>query len=136
MLTHRTVMSYINGLSIPFIKNPIQNIMPTENKWSQKEILILRKLISDLLNKGAISVVKQSKKQFVSKIFFVPKPDGSYRLILNLKKLNLFVEDKHFKIEDNKVVVRLIGNFFFMSFIIWFRYERHIGNTCVLYLRE
>lgn len=44
----------------------------------------------------------------------MPKPDGSYRLILNLKKLNLFVENKHFKIEDNKVVARLIGNNFFM----------------------
>lgn len=43
----------------------MQNIMPTENKWSQREILILTKLITDLLNKGAISLVKQSKNQFV-----------------------------------------------------------------------
>lgn len=38
--------------------------------------------------------------EFISPIFSVPKKDCSVRLIHNLKKLNSFVENSHFKMES------------------------------------
>ena len=43
--------------------------------------------------------VDQSCKDFQSQIFSVPKKDRGIRPIINLKKLNTFVETVHFKME-------------------------------------
>ena len=43
-----------------------------------------------------------------SNIFLRPKPDGSFRMILNLKKLNECVEAPHFKMESIKIVLCMI----------------------------
>ena len=47
--------------------------------------------------------------QFISSYFLVPKPDGSFRFILNLKNLNTFIDTDHFKIEDLRLATRLIS---------------------------
>lgn len=51
----------------------------------------------------------------MSNIFLIPKPDGTHRLILNLKKLNEFVAAEHFTIEDWKVAKRLIDPHDYMA---------------------
>ena len=53
---------------------------------------------------GAIKEVDNYFCGFVSPIFVILKPDGKVRLILNLKKLNTYVEKLHFKIEDWRAV--------------------------------
>lgn len=64
--------------------------------------------ISELLKIGAISECTPCKDQYVSKIFIVPKPNGTFRFILNLKKFNRFVQNTHFKMEDIRTAVKLI----------------------------
>lgn len=49
------------------------------------------------------------KGQFISNVFLTLKPDGSYRLIINLKQLNEFILLEHFKIEDTKVVTQILS---------------------------
>lgn len=71
--------------------------------------------IVQLSSKGVISRCHSQKKQFVSGIFLIPKPDGSSRLILNLKKLNEFIETEHFKMEDHKVACKLVSRNCFMG---------------------
>jgi len=88
---------------------------PTERTWSDKEELLIDKQINKLMDKGAIERCFPSQGQFLSNIFLVPKPDGTHRLILNLKKLNESVATKHFKIEDWKVAKRLIGHQDYMA---------------------
>ena len=46
--------------------------------------------------------------EFISPIFSVPKKDGNVRLILNLKKFNMFVENSHFKMESIHTVLTLV----------------------------
>ena len=43
-----------------------------------------------------------------SDIFLRPKPDGTFRMILNLKKLNECVKAPHFKMESIKNVLCMI----------------------------
>lgn len=53
--------------------------------------------------------------QYLSKIFLTPKPDGSYRFILNLKNLNKFIAPQHFKMEDIRTVTKLMTKNCFMA---------------------
>ena len=49
------------------------------------------------MDKGAVIMVLPCSSQFLSKIFLVPKKDGSYRLIINLRPLNEHMEQVHIK---------------------------------------
>ena len=46
------------------------------------------------------STAQPSQHQVISSIFLRKKKNGSYRMILNLKGLNEFIEYKHFKMES------------------------------------
>ncbi|XP_050512905.1 uncharacterized protein LOC126888594 [Diabrotica virgifera virgifera] len=102
------VLSWLEGYSIPLISMPNQTYVCAEHKWSPLERLVIKHSVNDLLLSGAISSASPCENQFVSNIFLVPKTDGSYRLVLNLKNFNRFVKTKHFKIEDRKTVSSLI----------------------------
>ena len=109
----KIILSWIKGYEIPFKSIPTQNYVPVST-WTKIESLQIEKQIHLLLEKGAISKCEHEPDQFISKIFLVPKPDGSSRLILNLKNLNKFLEPQHFKLEDTKTVIRLISKNCFM----------------------
>ena len=54
--------------------------------------------------------------EYVSPIFVVPKKNCKFRMILNLKNLNQFVEHHHFKMESWKYALTLVSqNCFFCS---------------------
>ena len=58
--------------------------------------------IDKLLGVHVILPITRDKVKYVSSIFLWPKQDGSYRLILNLKNLNDYVDKLHFKMETLK----------------------------------
>lgn len=111
----KRVLSWIQGIKIPFTQTPVQCRAPREPNWSSSEKKQMQNSIDTLLKKGAISKVKPCKKQFISSIFLTPKPDGSQRFILNLKCLNKYINVGHFKIEDHKTVIKLITKNCFMA---------------------
>ena len=61
------------------------------------------------MKKGAITASGAEEKGFVSNVFLVPKSEGRWRLILNLKALNQFVIHEHFKMEDIRCVKDLLN---------------------------
>ena len=69
--------------------------------------------IDDLLQKRVIE--KTNEIGIISPIFFVPKSDGSCRLILNLKELNQNIEYRHFKMQSLKDALALINPGDFMA---------------------
>lgn len=73
------------------------------------------KEINKLLDKGAISRCRYSKNQCLSSYFLIKKPNGQFRIILNLKKLNRFIKTHHFKLEDYREVLKLISKDCFMA---------------------
>lgn len=65
--------------------------------------------IFNLLDKKAIEKCEPEMDQFCSPIFLIKKPNGSFRFILNLKRLNTFIDTEHFKLEDYRTVCKLLN---------------------------
>jgi hypothetical protein len=71
--------------------------------------------ISKLIQSGAVVKCQDTPGQFMSNIFLIPKKDGSFRFILNLKKLNKYIRPLHFKMEDIRTTVKLMSKNCFMA---------------------
>ena len=76
--------------------------------FSQKEKEVIKSLIDGLVKKGVIEKVQHEKGEIISNIFIRPKQDGSFRLILNLRKLNEHIEKIHFKMETLKSALNMV----------------------------
>lgn len=94
----------MKGYKIEFRMKPCQYVPPKEPMWSFAEIGHIRTLVQYLLKIGAISECLPCKGQYISRTFLVPKSDGTFRMILNLKSLNKFIICPHFKLENQKTV--------------------------------
>lgn len=92
-------------------------MLPKEPQRSEQERFQIRRQITQLLRKKVITKCQSVSNQFISKIFLVSKPNGSHRLILNLKELNKFINTEHFKLEDGKIVKQLLDKDDFMASI-------------------
>ena len=77
-------------------------------KFTAEEYVVINQEIQKLIKKEVISLVKWNKKFFFSSVFTVPKKDESFRIILNLKRLNLSVKYQHFKMETLDDVLNVI----------------------------
>lgn len=47
----------------------------------------------------------------------IPKNDGTHRFILNLKKLNNYIDPQHFKMEDVRTACKLLSKSYYMAHI-------------------
>jgi hypothetical protein len=56
--------------------------------------------VQDLLGNGAISECEHESGEFISNKFLANKKGSKFRPVINLKKLNLFIEYHHFKMEN------------------------------------
>lgn len=109
------MLSWIQGYKIPFKEQPVQLFIPNSSNISSSKSHIIEKCIADLLQLNFISPCNPCEGQFLSHIFTVPKPNGDHRFILNLKQLNKFVNVEHFKMEDYRTALKLLGPNYFMT---------------------
>ena len=108
-ITHdKNILSTVKGLSIEFIDLPKQTFIPREYKHTEEELSYLDLEIEKLLKKGIIEKAVWESDQYVSNIFLRDKKDGTYRMILNLSKLNESVEYHKFKMDTFVSAVSLI----------------------------
>lgn len=82
--------SDLNSENLSYLKNQVQG-----NLWTKMD-----SEIEKLLSLGVIEKSVHQEDEIISPVFMVPKPDGSYRLILNLKKFNDSVQYEHFKMDN------------------------------------
>ena len=68
----------------------------------------MTELLTKLLQKGVIIKSVHEIGEIISPIFLRDKPDGSHRVILNLKATNAFVDNSHFKMETIRSILKLI----------------------------
>uniref|UniRef100_T1J6W0 Reverse transcriptase domain-containing protein n=1 Tax=Strigamia maritima TaxID=126957 RepID=T1J6W0_STRMM len=81
---------------------------------SLSETTAMTAAILAMQEQGIIKVVSPVFGQVLSPVFPVPKPDGSVRLILNLKQFNTNLEYKHFKMASVRDAIALMQKDFFM----------------------
>ena len=102
------ILEAIQGVKIEFQMKPFQRLPPRELNVSYSEGLIVDQEVNKLLQKGVIEQACPDSGKFISTIFLRPQKDGTYRVILNLKKLNQFVEYHHFKMDTIYTAIHLM----------------------------
>ena len=73
---------------------------------SETENSIVALEIKTLIEKGVLQQTQHEPGEFISPIFIRPKPDGSFRMILNLKEFNKSVEYHHFRMDTLDTVTK------------------------------
>ena len=84
-------------------------------RFSSKEEIFLADEIKNLLQKGVTKESQHEEEEFISPIFLVPKSEDSFRMILNLKRLNENMPYIHFKMETIKSILTLVTPNCFMA---------------------
>ena len=104
-----TILQYVRGVRIEFKghQSPPANegICVTQQP---QNISVVRTEIHKLLAKGVIVQSQHEPDEFISPIFLLPKKDGTYRMILNLKRFNQYVAYHHFKMDTLDTVIKLM----------------------------
>ena len=81
---------------------------PRDLVASDEELSQVDTEVTKLLQKEAILKVNPTPRQFLSKLFIVPKKDGSSRPVVNLRPLNLFISKQRFKMESSMMIRDLV----------------------------
>ena len=94
-----SILDIVQGMHIELNDLPHQCKIPKPLHLSSLEIEAANDQIEKLLQKCAIAETVREPGDFVSNVFLTPKRDGGFRMILNLKPFNKFVQYHHFKME-------------------------------------
>ncbi len=105
----------VKGMHIPFVeKLPKQNKIPHQIPLNAEESHAVSLEVETLVKKGVIVPTTWTGNDFFSTVFTRPKPNG-YRMILNLKHLNDYVEYQHFKMQNANTAIQLMRPFCWMG---------------------
>ena len=104
------ILQTVKGVQIEFMNTPHQAFTPFQPKMPECDRVLLQEEITSMLVKGAIVELPEEETQrgFYSTMFLVPKKDGKMRPVINLKKLNQFVDAHHFKMEGIQTARELV----------------------------
>ena len=103
------ILSNIRGYKLEFNSLPIQDRPMAELPFSKIEKQFIKEEICRLLDKGVIVKAAHCEGEFVSNIFLREKQEpGNFRMILNLKHLNKYVDKKHFKMKTFMTTLSLV----------------------------
>ena len=86
--------------------------------YNTKENGIISQEISKLLKKKVTVQAIAEKGDFFSSVFLRAKRDESFRMILNLKKLNKCIDSKHVKMESLQNVLHMVKSGVWMASVV------------------
>ena len=106
-----SILRIFQGYEIPFIRSPPLKL-PSAASFTvlldPKQICVIDEEIEAMLLKGAIDEVAPSRGYY-SRVFCVPKKEGGWRPIINLKRLNKeFLDLPPFRMDTAKNVALLL----------------------------
>ena len=103
------ILEAISGMRINFFDGkPYQSHVPHELSLSGTEKQAISSEIDRLIKIGVVVHSDHENNQYVSTIFARQKKDGKHRMILNLSKLNDYVEYLHFKMDTLETAIKLV----------------------------
>ena len=109
------ILQIVQGDTIVFSSDPPERQVVRKCAVSQDTEHLMDKEIANMFQAKIIALTSHEAGEFLSPIFPVPKPEGKLRIILNLKKLNEYVEYHHFKMDNIKVVLANVTKGCFMA---------------------
>ena len=106
------ILKTVEGFNVEFVDYPPTQVLPPkEIPFNPEETCIVDSELEKLSKKGVI-VKSQHCQELISAIFLRKKKTGGYRVILNLKNLNQYISNHHFKMESlTSTVCFIIDNF-------------------------
>ena len=106
----------MSGYKLEFISDPVQDVIPWPYRQNKHQKSILSLQVQGLLENGVIQPVDEDMIGFVSNIFLRPKPNGKFRMIIDLSDLNEHLDKVHFKMDHLDQALDLImPNSYFAS---------------------
>ena len=102
------VLDKIDGVKPQLDVEPSEIRPKSEIKFNAEDDSCVEQEINKLLAKKVIRSVSPTRDQVISNVFVREKKDGTFRMILNLKNLNLCTEKVHFKMENLKDAIALM----------------------------
>jgi len=111
------ILKAINGYRIEFLYEPIQTNDALIYPLAIKEKIKIDDELNYMSELGVIEAASHEQGEFISSIFSRPKKDGSVRVILNLTKLNDFIEYHKFKMDTFNTVVKMMKQDCYMATI-------------------
>ena len=107
-ITHEEEMlKMVVGVDIQLLNEPPSGQIHQAH-FSREQSQAIDAEIEELLRKGVIVPCNHTEGEFISPIFIRPKKDNRVRVIMNLKKFNVNVENFHFKMETLKHALTLV----------------------------
>ena len=108
------ILQTVSGATIEFANRTTESETVVQftqpiSKFNAMQTEIVQNEIMDLQSKQVIEEVEHEEGEFISSIFLIPKRNGKYRLILNLKKFNQQVEYFHFKMETFDMAIKMMS---------------------------
>lgn len=111
------ILQTITGCTIEFEGNeiPIQSCESRRMYHNRQEEEIIDNEILQLKEKMVIEEAVHEPGEFLSHIFLRKKKNGKYRMILNLKEFNQYVQYHKFKMETFETTLKLISKGCYMA---------------------
>ena len=98
----------VKGVEIPLFEWPEQEREPFPYRLAENERVYVNGEIDRMVEKGVLERVDPVQGQFLSNIFLRPKPNGQFRMILDLTELNKMIEYQHFKMSSLETAVDML----------------------------
>jgi hypothetical protein len=84
------------------------NFSELEYRGPPKKMKIVREMIADALKNGVIVETSIEFLIWINLISLVPKPNGKWRLVVDMREVNRFMRKRHFKMEGIPTLQDLI----------------------------
>jgi hypothetical protein len=113
--TDQFILQMVRGAKIPLVNSDYTSKGYNNNRIPGDQLHYMDAEVQKLLEMGVIEKSYYEDDQVVSPVFLVGKPDGTYRMILDLKKFNESVEHEHFKMENLYTATLMVHNNCYMA---------------------
>lgn len=111
------VLSCVEGVQLELEDFPYQNKILRPFRMCSIHASFIEGEILRLLEKGIITEVVDTAGHFVSNIFLRPKPNGTFRMIIDLSEMNNSVCKRHFKMQHLDVAIDMLSRGCYMASI-------------------